>query len=173
MNETNKHEERNPGVYIGKMILQCRRNDRVVTAMGWVHDNGMISSSLKDGFDDRDVYIVDRFYGDEFPKDFGTTDYTIDDVLSWIQPARITVVKAIPENAQKYPHYYKDVRDYDFMDVYAVHKVFGVQDPSGAIQHASKKLLLSGVRTGGKSMLKDIMEARDTLNRWLELHQED
>ena len=71
-----------------------------------------------------------------------------------------------------YPKYYKFVGDLTEVDVYQVHKLFNIQDPSGAIQHASKKLLLSGVRTGGKSQFDDIREARDTLNRWLEMNQE-
>ena len=74
-----------------------------------------------------------------------------------------------PSLSKQYPKYYKDVRMLDELDVYAVHQVFNIQDPSGAIQHASKKLLLSGVRTGGKTKKDDIREARDTLNRWLEL----
>ena len=74
-----------------------------------------------------------------------------------------------PSLSKQYPKYYKDVRMLDELDVYAVHQVFNIQDPSGAIQHASKKLLLSGVRTGGKSKRDDIKEARDTLTRWLEL----
>lgn len=72
----------------------------------------------------------------------------------------------------KYPKYYKDVEEYTEIDVYAVHHLFNIQDPSGAIQHASKKLLLSGVRTGGKSTFKDITEARDTLSRWIQLNPE-
>lgn len=72
--------------------------------------------------------------------------------------------------ADKYPKYYKAVND-KFLDVYGVHKLFDIQDPSGCIQHASKKLLLSGVRTGGKSAYDDIKEARDTLTRWLELNK--
>lgn len=71
--------------------------------------------------------------------------------------------------ATRYPAYYKDVSSLTVIDVYAVHKLFGIDDPSGAIQHASKKLLLSGVRTGGKSKVDDVREARDTLTRWLEL----
>lgn len=71
-----------------------------------------------------------------------------------------------------YPKYYKDVSDVEEVDVYHVHQIFNIQDPSGAIQHASKKLLLSGVRTGGKSFYDDIREARDTLNRWLEINTE-
>ena len=80
--------------------------------------------------------------------------------------------KEIPMSI-KYPQYYKDVSDLEVIDVYAVHALFGVGDASGAIQHASKKLLLSGVRTGGKSMYQDIKEARDTLNRWLDFYSEE
>lgn len=72
----------------------------------------------------------------------------------------------------KYPKYYKPVGELTEIDVYATHKLFNVNDPSGAIQHASKKLLLSGSRTGGKSEYDDIREARDTLTRWLELFPE-
>lgn len=72
--------------------------------------------------------------------------------------------------AETYPKYYKKVGNLKEVDVYAVHMLFDIDDPSGAIQHASKKLLLSGVRTGGKSQFDDIREARDTLNRWLELN---
>jgi hypothetical protein len=75
--------------------------------------------------------------------------------------------------SQRYPHYYKAVGELEEIDVYAVHHLFNIQDPSGAIQHASKKLLLSGVRTGGKSKFKDIKEARDTLTRWLQLNPEN
>lgn len=86
---------------------------------------------------------------------------------TWNKPA--PVASAMAAN---YPKYYKDVSMFLDVDVYAVHKIFNIQDPSGAIQHASKKLLLSGTRTGGKSMFNDIKEARDTLTRWLELHPE-
>ena len=72
--------------------------------------------------------------------------------------------------AQKYPQYYKNVEHLKEIDVYTVHELFNIQDPSGCIQHASKKLLLSGVRTGGKSAIEDITEARDTLTRYLQLH---
>lgn len=73
--------------------------------------------------------------------------------------------------SKKYPQYYKPVGSLTEIDVYAVHQLFNIQDPSGAIQHASKKLLLSGSRNGGKSALKDITEARDTLTRWIQLNQ--
>lgn len=70
----------------------------------------------------------------------------------------------------KYPKYFKDFSDVSEADVYLIHDRFRIDDSSGAIQHASKKLLLSGVRTGGKSKYQDIKEARDTLNRWLEIN---
>lgn len=84
-----------------------------------------------------------------------------------------SVAESLPETmSDKYPQYYKNVGDMAEIDVYAVHQLFNIQDPSGAIQHSSKKLLLSGVRTGGKSQFKDIKEARDTLTRWLQLNPE-
>ena len=82
---------------------------------------------------------------------------------------KTTTSSASSELSKLYPTYYKPVGNLTEVDVYAVHHLFNIQDPSGAIQHASKKLLLSGVRTGNKSKRKDIQEARDTLNRWLEL----
>jgi len=83
-----------------------------------------------------------------------------------------TNAQVIQTNAQKYPKYFKSVEHLDEVDVYQVHEIFQVQDFSGAIHHASKKLLLSGVRTGGKTKFDDIREARDTLNRWLEMNLE-
>jgi hypothetical protein len=89
-----------------------------------------------------------------------------------VKASKPTLKDKLLSIADKYPQYYKNVSHMSHVDVYAVHKLFNIQDPSGAIQHASKKLLLSGVRTGGKTVLEDIKEARDTLNRWLELHQD-
>lgn len=75
--------------------------------------------------------------------------------------------------ADRYPKYYKRIpTSWKVIDVYAVHSLFPITDFSGCIHHSSKKLLVPGVRTGGKSMRKDILEARDTLNRWLELNPE-
>ena len=71
----------------------------------------------------------------------------------------------------RYPQYYKSVRHLEFVDVYRVHTLFAIEDCSGCLQHASKKLLLGGSRTGGKTKRQDIEEARDTLTRWLEMEQ--
>jgi hypothetical protein len=72
---------------------------------------------------------------------------------------------------KKYDVYFKDFSGCDEADVYQVHHNFKLIDPSGCKHHASKKILLSGVRTGGKGEYKDIEEARDTLNRWLEINK--
>ena len=70
----------------------------------------------------------------------------------------------------KYPKYYKDVSELTEIDVYQTHELFQVQDCSGCLHHASKKILLPGVRTGGKERVEDIREARDTLTRWLQIN---
>ena len=77
-----------------------------------------------------------------------------------------------PSMSELYPKYYKDFTGVDEADVYLVHDRFKIEDHSGCLHHASKKLLLSGVRTGGKSKFDDVREARDTLNRWLEINKD-
>lgn len=75
----------------------------------------------------------------------------------------------MPTMSELYPKYYKDLKGLTEADVYAVCYVFNVNDPSGAVHHALKKLLLPGVRTGGKDRIEDITEARNTLTRLIEL----
>jgi hypothetical protein len=70
-----------------------------------------------------------------------------------------------------YSKYFRDVSRLDSIDVYRVHTLFAIEDCSGCLQHASKKLLLGGSRTGGKTKMQDIEEARDTLTRWLEMEK--
>ncbi len=72
----------------------------------------------------------------------------------------------------KHNHYFKDVSDLDEVDVYRVCDLFEVNDPSGAKQHAIKKLLCSGQR-GAKDERKDLEEARDTIIRKLAMMTED
>lgn len=67
-------------------------------------------------------------------------------------------------------HYFKDVSRYQAIDVYRVLELFEVIDP--AIQHAVKKLLVSGGR-GHKSMATDVQEAIDSLTRWQAMRAED
>ena len=71
-----------------------------------------------------------------------------------------------PENAEKYPHYFKKLpENMEFIDIYAILHLWDVPHNLG---HAIKKLLAPGER-GTKDRIKDIKEARDTLNRELEL----
>ncbi|AKX52007.1 hypothetical protein AKN92_11360 [Thiopseudomonas alkaliphila] len=72
----------------------------------------------------------------------------------------------------KYEKYFIDVSGYSKIDIYRYLELLP-GNRGHAIEHALKKLALCGVRTGGKSLIKDITEARDTLNRWLEMRAED
>lgn len=69
-----------------------------------------------------------------------------------------------------FPHYFKDVSNLATVDVYRVLLLFGVTDP--CLQHAIKKLLVAGGR-GAKSADKDVGEAIATLQRWVEMREED
>lgn len=74
------------------------------------------------------------------------------------------------ELKKKYKHYHKDVSHLKYIDVYRVMGLFEVDD--ACLSHAGKKILCSGQR-GVKDKKKDIEEARNSLNRWLEMQQED
>lgn len=87
------------------------------------------------------------------------------------EPDPLTTDTALPM-AERYPKYFKAIpANWAVLDTYRIAKLFPVEDVSGMILHARKKLLVPGVRTGGKSMRHDVIEARDTLNRWLEDNQ--
>ena len=74
------------------------------------------------------------------------------------------------DNAKpKHSHYHKDVSDLDTIDIYAICDLY-VDDKSGCIQHAVKKLLCGGKR-GAKNELKDLQEAIDTIQRKIEIEQ--
>lgn len=67
-------------------------------------------------------------------------------------------------------HYKKDVSHLDMIDVYRVLELFNVTHP--ALQHAAKKILAAGGR-GAKDWEKDVQEAIDSLNRALQMREED
>lgn len=71
---------------------------------------------------------------------------------------------------EKYPHYYKDIRHLNTIDIYRFFELFGVTDP--CIQHSMKKLAVGGKR-GAKDYEKDIKEAMDTLKRWEYMQEEN
>lgn len=76
-------------------------------------------------------------------------------------------------NKKKHSHYYKDVRHLDYIDIYRFCDLFIENDPSGALHHAIKKLAACGRRGAGKDELKDLKEAADTINRKIEMLEED
>lgn len=99
---------------------------------------------------------------------------SIEDAISEAPPTFIfSEEEEVQSPKQRYSEYFKDFTGDDAVDVYLVHHKFGIEDPSGCLHHASKKLLLSGKRTGGKDKYTDIKEARDTLNRWLEINKDN
>ena len=71
---------------------------------------------------------------------------------------------------RKHNHYFKSVAHLQDVDVYRVLDLFQVTDQ--ALGHAIKKLLVAGGR-GVKDQRKDISEAIDTLQRKLEMMDED
>lgn len=74
------------------------------------------------------------------------------------------------DNAKpKHSHYKHDVRHIDTLDIYWICELY-VDDKSGCIQHAVKKLLCCGNR-GVKDNVKDLQEAIDTIQRKIEILQ--
>lgn len=71
---------------------------------------------------------------------------------------------------EKYPHYYKDIRHLNILDIYRFFDLFEVTDP--CIQHSLKKMAVGGKR-GSKDYEKDIKEAMDTLSRWEYMQEEN
>lgn len=70
-----------------------------------------------------------------------------------------------------YGKYFKPIKGLEKLDIYRFLELFEVTDH--ALGHAIKKLTIPGSRTGGKTVEDDVREARDTLNRWLEMRAED
>ena len=75
-----------------------------------------------------------------------------------------------PANAERYPHYYRDVSHLTHVDIYRLLDLFEVTD--SAASHAIKKLIAAG-RRGAKDALTDLNEARDTIARRIEMLHED
>lgn len=71
----------------------------------------------------------------------------------------------------KHNHYYKDVSNLEYIDIYRVLSLYNVIDP--CLQHAIKKLLVAGGRGAGKDMKRDIREAIDSLERWQDMQNEN
>lgn len=76
------------------------------------------------------------------------------------------------EQAVLFPQYFKQIpKDWEFADIYRVDELFPINLPGASrLYHARKKLMIPGVRTGGKSAYKDVQEAVATLQGWLRDH---
>lgn len=72
---------------------------------------------------------------------------------------------------KKHNHYFKDVSKLNEIDVYRVIDLFKVTDP--CLQHALKKLLVTGGRDGQKSKEQDVLDVIASCNRWLEMQREN
>ena len=72
---------------------------------------------------------------------------------------------------RKHAHYFRSVSHLKEIDIYRLLDLFNVTDQ--ALGHAIKKLVVPGMRGGGKPARKDIEEAIDTLQRRLEMMDED
>lgn len=87
-----------------------------------------------------------------------------------IDHRRVKALTGTQELATKYPHYYMHVEGLNYIDVYRVLQGFNVTDPM--IQHAIKKLMAAGNR-GYKNFRKDLSEVQDTINRRIQILDED
>lgn len=73
--------------------------------------------------------------------------------------------------SRKHAHYFRSVSHLDEIDIYRLLDLFNVTDQ--ALGHAIKKLVAPGGRGAGKDFRKDVQEAIDTLQRRLEMLDED
>lgn len=77
----------------------------------------------------------------------------------------------VSKAAEKFPHYHRPIPDgAETMDVYRYLFMFDVTHPCA--QHAIKKLTAAGER-GAKSQVVDLLEARDQIDRFIEMLAED
>lgn len=77
----------------------------------------------------------------------------------------------LASETKKHNHYFIDVRGLDYIDPYMIAYLYNIDDPSGATQHALKKLLVPGKR-GHKDVDTDLNNVADTSNRLLEIKQQ-
>lgn len=71
--------------------------------------------------------------------------------------------------SSKYPTHFRQLGDATEIDIFAVNRLFNVQDSSGCMQHAISLLLLANTSS---NYYADIRKARDALTRWLQLNQD-
>ena len=122
----------------------------------------------------REEEYLDEYFEDDYSEyEFGDAEddeeeYCFFKELERVLKGKFELNTKSEDDERKHSHYFKDVRHLDYLDIYQVCKLFEVDDPSHCTQHSIKKLLMSGKR-GAKDKMKDIVEARDTLNRYLQI----
>lgn len=90
------------------------------------------------------------------------------EALEEVMTTAVGVVDVAADQAQRFPKYWKPIPyNWRFIDTYRVGVLFPTNDPSTRLDHARKKLLVPGVRTGGKTLRHDVSEAHATLHGWL------
>lgn len=135
--------------------------------------NGNMTYTIKK-YSNNNTYVIAALASASRVQD--TLDYYFPEPAQSHQPTPQTPEKGLnlsqsDDNSAQYNKYFKNVGHLELIDVYRTLELFGVTDH--ALGHAAKKILLCGVRTGGKKAEQEITEARDTLNRWLEMRAED
>lgn len=73
------------------------------------------------------------------------------------------------KTSNKFGHYYRDVEHLKKIDIYRFCDLF---DVTGPLEHALKKIVCAGER-GAKDYYKDLNEAIDSINRAIEMREED
>lgn len=71
--------------------------------------------------------------------------------------------------AENHPHYYREIGGV-IVDFYRLCEIFDITHPAQA--HALKKIMFAGQRPD-EAMRKDIIEASESLERWIEMLDED
>lgn len=78
---------------------------------------------------------------------------------------------SVAAQQRKHAHYFRNVEHLKEIDIYRFLELFNVTDQ--ALGHAIKKLVAPGGRGAGKDFRKDVQEAIDTLQRRLDMLNED
>lgn len=71
--------------------------------------------------------------------------------------------------SNEFGHYYRDVRHLKKIDIYRFCELFEI---TGPLEHALKKIACAGQR-GAKDFYKDLNEAVSSINRAIEMREED
>ena len=79
------------------------------------------------------------------------------------------VTDAPKTDSREFNHYYINVSGYDYIDIYRVTDLYGC---TSAEHHAIKKIACGGKR-GAKDKIKDLREAIASLERQIEMLEED